>query len=710
MALEPESVLPAAAVRYVCPMHPQIVRSEPGACPICGMALEPEETTGEPDNPELHDMTRRFWVSVALTVPLMVSAMAGMAWQMPIARMLGGLPLPWLELFLATPVVLWGGAPFFQRFWTSVVRRSPNMFTLIGMGAGVAYGYSAVTTVMPGVFPLAMRGMGGFPEVYFEAAAGIITLVLLGQVLELRARSMTGTAIRSLLDLSPKTARLLRPDGVELDVPLRDVQVGDRLRVRPGEKLPVDGTVLEGASTVDESMITGEPVAVEKRPSDKVTGATVNVTGSFLMRADKVGEETLLAQIVQMVGKAQRSRAPIQRLADRVSGWFVPAVVVCAIAAFAAWFWMGPEPRLAHALVSAVGVLIIACPCALGLATPMAVMVGVGRGARTGVLVRNAAALERLEKIDTLVVDKTGTLTEGRPKVVRVKSIGGLAEDEWLRLVASLERASEHPLSGAIVAAALARGLALAAVSEFQSHPGKGVAGVVEGKHLLAGNLPYLREAGIVVPASPDAEGQTLVGISVNGELTGWIGIADPIKSTAAEAVKALKAQGIRIVMLTGDAQPAAQAVARELGIVEFEASVLPQRKLAVVRALQEQGRVVAMAGDGINDAPALAQADVGIAMATGTDVAIESAGITLLRGDLRGVVRARNLSRATMRNIRQNLFFAFIYNLVGVPVAAGLLYPAFGWLLSPVLAAAAMSFSSVSVIANALRLRTVDL
>ncbi len=709
MALEPES--PAvSAPHYVCPMHPEIVRNEPGSCPICGMSMEPQDGTDAPDNPELRDMTRRFWTSVALTAPLMAIAMVGMAWQISTQRLLGGVPIPWVELVLATPVVLWAGAPFFQRFWTSILRLSPNMFTLIGLGTGAAYGYSVIATILPGLFPAAMRGMRGYPDVYFEAASGIVTLVLLGQVLELRARSMTGAAIRALLDLSPKTARRLR-DGVEVDIPLGEVQAGDQLRVRPGERVPVDGTVIEGQSSVDESMITGEPLPAEKSAGDRVTGATVNGTGSFVMRAEKIGQETMLAQIVQLVTKAQRSRAPIQGLADRVAGWFVPLVVAFSVAAFAAWYWLGPEPKLAHALVSAVAVLIIACPCALGLATPMAVMVGVGRGARAGVLVRNAEALETLEKVDTLVVDKTGTLTEGKPKLVRVEARGDVAENQLLQLTASVERASEHPMSGAIVAGALARGLELSPVSGFQSHTGKGVAGEVGGKHVIAGNAAYLQESGVVLPeASAGTEGQSVIGVGVDGKFSGWIVVADPIKSSALSSVKGLQDQGVRIVMLTGDGPVAAKAVAQKLGIADFEANMLPQSKLQAIRSLQEKGSVVAMAGDGINDAPALAQANVGIAMGTGTDVAIESGGITLVKGDLAGILRARNLSRATMSNIRQNLFFAFFYNLVGVPIAAGVLYPMFGWVLSPVLAAAAMSFSSVSVIGNALRLRRVEI
>ncbi len=710
MALERESAGPV--VSYVCPMHPQIVRSEPGACPICGMALEPREASGEPDNSELHDMTRRFWVSAALTAPLMVLAMAGMAWQMPIERLLAGLPLPWVELVLATPVVLWAGAPFFQRFWTSLVRRSPNMFTLIGLGTGAAYGYSLVATVMPRWFPVSMRAMGGYPGVYFEASAGIVTLVLLGQVLELRARSMTGAAIRALLDLSPKTARLVQDGAADKDVPLSEVRAGDRLRVRPGEKVPVDGTLVEGESAVDESMITGEALPVQKTPGDKVTGATVNGTGSFVVRAEKVGQETLLAQIVQLVTRAQRSRAPIQGLADRVAGWFVPVVMACSVSAFGAWFWLGPEPRLAHAVVSAVAVLIIACPCALGLATPMAVMVGVGRGARAGVLVQNAEALERLEKVDTLVVDKTGTLTEGKPSVVSYSR--EFADDpELLRLAASLERASEHPLAAAIGDEAAKRGLMLSQPEKFSSVPGKGIVGVVAGRNVAVGSVALMVEIGVLEKAAVPAvsqPGATILCVAVDGKYVGTLGVADRLKPSTPAAIKGLQNDGVRVVMLTGDNRATAADIAAKLGIQEFEAEVLPEGKLDVVRKLQREGRVVAMAGDGINDAPALAQADVGIAMGTGTDVAMESGGITLVKGDLAGILRARNLSRAAMRNIRQNLFFAFVYNLVGVPIAAGVLYPVFGWLLSPVLAAAAMSFSSVSVIGNSLRLRRVEI
>jgi Cu+-exporting ATPase len=695
-------------------MHPEIVRSAPGSCPICGMALEPRTVTAAAEeNPELRDMTRRFWISLALTAPLMAIAMASMLWQMPLHGILRGAALPWLELVLATPVVLWAGLPFFQRFWTSLVNRSPNMFTLIGMGTGVAYAYSVIATLFPQIFPESLRGMSGYPDVYFEAAAAITTLVLLGQVMELRARSRTSAALRALLDLSPKTARLLAADGTEKDVPLEQIKSGDRLRVRPGEKVPVDGVILEGRSSIDESMVTGESVPVEKSPNSKVIGATVNSTGSFIMRADRVGAETLLSRIVQLVGQAQRSRAPIQRLADRVAKWFVPIVVAIAVITFIAWFFIGPQPRLAHALVNAVAVLIIACPCALGLATPMAIMVGVGRGARAGVLIKNAEALETLEKVDTLVVDKTGTLTEGKPRLVSISP--GLGDDlELLRLAASLEQASEHPLAATIVKAAVERNLKLSPPQDFTLVPGRGIRGNVDGKQVAVGNPALMVEAGAFErPDSPVLAVNQIYGaicIAVDRKFAGNIAVVDPVKPSTPEAIRALKAQGIHIVMLTGDNKIVAAEIAKKLGLEEFEAEVLPERKLEIIRKLQGQGRVVAMAGDGINDAPALAQADVGIAMGTGTDVAMESGGITLVKGDLTGIVRARNLSQATMRNIRQNLFFAFIYNAVGVPIAAGVLYPFFGLLLSPMFAAAAMSFSSVSVITNALRLRNAKL
>jgi Cu+-exporting ATPase len=717
MALEADVPIASSRTEYTCPMHPEIVRSAPGSCPICGMALEPRTVTAaaSEDNPELRDMTRRFWVSLALTVPLLAVAMAGMfGYRLRLDLNINGVPinLPWLELVLATPVVLWGGWPFFQRFWTSIVNRSPNMFTLIGMGTGVAYGYSLIATFSPRIFPESLRTMGGYPDVYFEAAAAITTLVLLGQVMELRARSRTSAAIRALLDLSPQTARLLNADGSEKDVPLDQVQPGDRLRVRPGEKIPVDGVLLEGRSSVDESMITGESVPVEKSPDSKVIGATINGTGSFVMQAERVGGETLLARIVQMVGQAQRSRAPIQRLADRVAKWFVPIVVMVAAITFVAWLAIGPQPRFAHALVNAVAVLIIACPCALGLATPMAIMVGVGRGARAGVLIKNAEALEILEKVDTIVVDKTGTLTEGKPTLVSY-SQEFESNPELLRLAASLERASEHPLASAFADAAAKRNLKLSDPQEFHSVTGKGIVGIVDGKKVAVGNQGLMVEVGALqVPGvlAGLQPGGAVLCVAVDGKYAGNLSVADRLKPSTAGAVRDLKALGVHVVMLTGDNKIVAASIAKVLGIDEFEAEILPERKLEIIRKLQGQGRVVAMAGDGINDAPALAQADVGIAMGTGTDVAMESGGITLLKGDLTGILRARKLSQATMRNIRQNLFFAFAYNAVGVPIAAGILYPFFGILLSPIFAAAAMSFSSVSVITNALRLRKAKL
>ncbi len=700
-------------------MHPEIVRSAPGACPICGMALEPRTVTaGAEENSELHDMTRRFWIGVALTAPLLAIAMGSMFWPHAFMRALDGLPLslPWIEFALSTPVVLWCGLPFFQRFWTSLVNRSPNMFTLIGLGTGVAYIYSVVATVVPRIFPESLRTMGGYPQVYFEAAAAITTLVLLGQVMELRARSRTSAAIRALLDLSPKMARLVTTDGTEKDVSLEEVRPGDQMRVRPGEKVPVDGILLEGGSAVDESMITGESIPVEKSPGSQVIGATINRAGSFIMRAECVGTETLLARIVQLVGQAQRSRAPIQRLADRVAAWFVPMVVAVAALTFVAWFLLGPQPRLAHALVNAVAVLIIACPCALGLATPMAIMVGTGRGAHAGVLIKNAEALETLEKVDTLVVDKTGTLTEGKPKLVGVSAAQPNRADEVLRLAASLEKASEHPLGAAIVNAATERGMKLSAPTDFAYAIGKGVHGTVDGKRVAIGNASLMVEVGAsarpeTASANASATGSSLA-VAIDGKYAGTLTVADPIKASTPQAVASLKRQGIRILMLTGDSRATAAAIAQQLGLEQndFEAEVLPERKSEVIRNLQQQGRVVAMAGDGINDAPALAQADVGIAMGTGTDIAMESGGITLVKGDLSGILRARKLSQATMRNIRQNLFFAFVYNAAGVPIAAGVLYPFFGLLLSPIFAAAAMSFSSVSVISNALRLRNVKL
>ena len=715
MTLEPEISVGGTRTEYTCPMHPEIVRPGPGVCPICGMALEPRAVAGQEENPELRDMTRRFWLSLLLTAPLLAAAMADMLPGMPVHRILPSGWLTWVELILATPVVLWGGWPFFDRGWASIVNRSTNMFTLIAMGTGVAYVYSLIATVFPQICPASFGDMNGAPAVYFEASAAIVTLVLLGQVLELRARGRTGAAIRALLDLSPKTARILR-EGREEDIPLDQIQTGDRLRVRPGEKVPVDGIVIEGTSSIDESMITGESLPVEKSDGSRVIGATVNGTGSFVMLAEHVGSETLLAQIVQMVSQAQRSRAPIQRLADRVAGWFVPAVIGVAVVTFITWGFFGPQPRLAHALVNAVAVLIIACPCALGLATPMAIMVGTGRGAHAGVLIKNAEALEILEKVDTLVVDKTGTLTEGKPTVESVTAVAGFDESKIVRLAASLEQASEHSLASAIIRAAKQNGISLVSPTEFRSVSGGGVIGKVDGETVLVGNEKFLSENGVsvgVLAAKADegrGEGQTTIFVAIGARPAGVIGIADPIKPTTPKALQELKSAGLRIVMLTGDSRGTAEVVARKLGIDEFEADVLPGNKAEVVGRLQERGRIVAMAGDGINDAPALAQADVGIAMGTGTDVAMESGGVTLVKGDLTGMVRARKLSQATMRNIRQNLFFAFIYNLVGVPVAAGVLYPATGALLSPMIAALAMSFSSVSVIANALRLRRLRL
>ncbi len=721
MALDPESpALPASKTEYTCPMHPEILRSEPGSCPICGMALEPRTVTVEEENPELRDMTRRFWISLALTAPLLAIAMGSMLSPHTFMASPWNWGLPWLELLLSTPVVLWGGWPFFQRGWASVVNRSTNMFTLIAMGTGVAYLFSVVATLFPRIFPASFRSMGDRPDVYFEAAAAIVTLVLLGQVLELRARSRTSSAIRALLDLSPKMARVMSEDGSERDIPLEQVKPGDRLRVRPGEKIPVDGVVLDGSSVVDESMITGESVPVEKTATSRVIGATVNGNGSLVMRAERVGSETMLAQIVQMVSQAQRTRAPIQRLADKVAGWFVPAVIAIAVVTFIAWVSFGPEPRFAHAIVNAVAVLIIACPCALGLATPMAIMVGTGRGAHAGVLIKNAEALETLEKVDTIVFDKTGTLTEGKPKVVAfstTETLPGISGNEILRLAATLERASEHPLGAAIVAKANELKLILREPVDFQAIPGQGVRGMVEGvagKSVAVGNSALMRAVGAFEnnTANPVLEvaGSTVIYVAVDGRYAGNIAVADPLKASTPNALRQLKAQGIRLVMLTGDNQVTAQEIARSLEIADFKAEVLPAQKAEIVKSLQNEGRVVAMAGDGINDAPALAQAHIGIAMGTGTDIAMESGGITLLKGDLEGILRARKLSQATMRNIRQNLFFAFLYNSIGVPIAAGVLYPVFGLLLSPILAAAAMSFSSVSVITNSLRLRKVNL
>jgi Cu+-exporting ATPase len=710
--------------RWTCPMDPEIVRDEPGSCPICGMALEPMEIAEEDEkSPELAEMSRRFWLSLVLTLPVFVLAMTEMFEGNPLSARFSPRTLAWAQLVLATPVVLWGGWPFFVRGWASVRNRRLNMFTLIALGTGTAWIYSVVATCLPQVFPASFRGVDGRVAVYFEASAVIVTLVLLGQVLELRARSQTGAAIRSLLGLAPKTARRLNDDGSEEDVPLESVQVGDRLRVRPGEKVPVDGLVLEGRSAVDESMITGEPMPVAKEADDPVTGATVNGTGSIVIRAERVGSETLLARIVQMVAEAQRSRAPIQRLVDVVAGYFVPAVIAAAILSFVAWAAYGPEPRMAHALINAVAVLIIACPCALGLATPMSIMVATGKGATMGVLFRNAETIERFRDVDTIVIDKTGTLTEGKPKLVRVvvateanEDGDGDREDEVLRLAASLERGSEHPLAQAIASGARERDLELAETTDFDSRTGRGLVGRIADREVAVGNRKLMQELEVDVDVwvetadSMRAEAQTVMFLAVDGRLAGLLGVADPIKESTAEAVAGLHAEGLRVVVLTGDNETTARAVARQLDLDEVIADVLPDEKAEVVRKLQAEGRVVAMAGDGVNDAPALAQADVGVAMGTGTDVAMESAGVTLVQGDLRGILRARRLSRLTMRNIRQNLFFAFVYNGLGVPLAAGALYPAFGLLLSPMIAAAAMSASSVSVIGNALRLRRLEL
>jgi P-type Cu+ transporter len=771
MALEPEDALPKPDVtEYFCPMHPEVVRSEPGVCPKCGMALEARTVAAKEENPELDDMTRRFWIGVALAVPVFVMAMTldmgpgdtgmgDMAMGI-VPQMISLAHVQMVEFLLATPVVLWCGWPFFQRGWASIVNWHLNMFTLIMLGVGVAWSYSVVGTFLPDIFPAVLRREDGTLPIYFEAAAMITVLVLLGQVLELRARSRTNTAIKLLLGLAPKTARIVRGDAqgkiiAEEDIPLAQVKVGDVLRVRPGEKIPVDGLVVEGSSAVDESMVTGEPIPVEKTAGERLIGATINGTGGLLMRAEKVGAQTLLAQIVRMVSEAQRSRAPIQRLADTVSGYFVPIVVSVALLAFGVWMMFGPEPRFAHAIVAAVSVLIIACPCALGLATPISIMVGTGRGATAGVLIKNAEALEIMEKVDTLVTDKTGTLTEGKPKLVTVFAVAGfnlspiptpalplkgresggsggilsplqggswrgdganVDESELLRLCASLERASEHPLADAIVRGAVERGLTLAEVKEFQSASGKGITGLVAGRKVSIGNQKLFVELNIEISAllqradALRAEGQTVMFVAVDDKPAGLLGVADPIKESTLEAVRALQAAGLELVMLTGDSQATADVVAKKLGIKRVVAEVLPEQKAAIIKQLQAEGRIVAMAGDGINDAPALAQAQVGIAMGTGTDVAMQSAGVTLIKGDLNGIVRARRLSQATMRNIRQNLFFAFVYNSFGVPVAAGLLYPFFGLLLSPIIAAGAMSFSSVSVITNALRLSRVKL
>ncbi|KAF0191468.1 MAG: cation transporting ATPase [Gammaproteobacteria bacterium] len=718
MALEPASAPVAAAgkTEYVCPMHPEVVQDHPGNCPKCGMTLEPRTVTAAEDTRELDAMTRRFWASTALAIPIFFSATMAEFRPETIAALMDPHYRQWLEMALATPVVWWGGWIFFTRGWQSLRTRNLNMFTLIALGVGVAWTYSVVAAVFPGVFPRSVFNEMGVVPVYFEAAAVITALVLLGQVLELRARSQTNAAIKLLLGLAPKTARIVRDNGAEEDIPLEHVQPGDTLRVRPGEKIPVDGTVTEGASHVDESMVTGEPVPVSKSAGERLIGATVNGTGSLLMKAEKVGADTLLAQIVKMVAEAQRSRAPIQKLVDIVSGYFVPAVVLVAVITMIVWGLWGPEPRLAHAVINAVAVLIIACPCALGLATPMSIMVGTGKGAMAGVLIKNAEALEIMRKVDTLVIDKTGTLTEGKPKLVAVIPVNDFNEQDALWLAASLEQGSEHPLAEAIVRGARDKKVELAKAADFQSVTGQGVTGKVDNRAVALGNIKLFEGLGIDAGDLPQradamrAEGQTVMFLAIDGKAAGLIGVADPIKESTPEAIRNLHEEGIKIVMLTGDSRKTAEAVAAKLGIDEIQAEVLPDQKVAVVKQLQAEGRVVAMAGDGINDAPALAQAHVGIAMGTGTDVAMESAGVTLVKGDLRGIVRARRLSRMTMRNIRQNLFFAFIYNTLGVPVAAGVLYPYFGWLLSPMIAAAAMSFSSVSVVMNALRLRRAPL
>lgn len=718
MALEPLSPLPQTRTEYSCPMHPEVVQENPGSCPKCGMALESTVITlAEEENPEYDDMWKRFVFSALFSIPLVIIAMRGM---LPGGQIIDSMAsvrtLGWIELLLSTPVILWAGWPFFVRGVQSIINKSLNMFTLIGLGVSMAYGYSLIAVLLPGIFPAGMRGPDGAVGVYFEAAAVIVTLILLGQVMELRARSQTGAAIKALLGLSPKTARKINADGSEEDIPLEQVKSGDRLRIRPGEKIPVDGVVIEGASSIDESMISGEPIPVAKQAGDKLIGATVNATGSLMMQAEKVGSDTLLAQIVQMVADAQRSRAPIQRLADQVAGYFVPIVIVIALLAFVVWFLVGPEPRLAYALIAAVSVLIIACPCALGLATPMSIMVATGKGAGLGVLFKNAEAIETLRKITTLVVDKTGTLTLGAPKLTSVIPAENIDEQRLLLLVASLEKGSEHPLAAALVEGALERGLTLLDAQDFESHTGKGVSGQVDGVEVLVGNAKLLSDhsiaPGFLATQAEElrSEGQTVMLVAVAGRMAGLLAVSDPIKETTPAAIKQLHAEGLKIVMLTGDNRATAEAVGKKLGIDEIVAEVLPDEKAAVVKKFQAAGELVAMAGDGINDAPALAQAEVGIAMGTGTDVAMESAGVTLVKGDLTGIIRARKLSRATMANIRQNLFFAFVYNSLGVPLAAGVLYPAFGLLLSPVFAAAAMSLSSVSVISNALRLRSVKI
>ncbi len=713
MALEPVSP-PAGKTEWTCPMHPEIIRDSPGSCPICGMALEPRTMVAEEESPELIDMTRRFRVGVILTIPLIFIAMSNYIPGVSLKTLLSHELLKWIELLIATPVILWAGWPFFVRFWQSIISRNLNMFTLIGLGVGVAYIYSVVASLFPGIFPASFK-KDGEVGVYFEAAAVIVTLVLLGQVLELKARSKTGAAIKMLLGLAPKAARRIK-DGIEEDIPLEHVKIGDLLRVRPGEKIPVDGIVIEGTSSVDESMVTGEPIPVEKQKGDRVVGATVNGTGMLIIKAEKVGADTLLSQIVRMVAEAQRSRAPIQKLADIVAAYFVQIVVAVAVLTFIIWAWLGPEPRMAHALINAVAVLIIACPCALGLATPMSIMVAMGKGALAGVLFKNAEAIEVMKKVDTLVIDKTGTLTVGKPRLMKIVPYQGFNEDRILYLSASLERGSEHPLAEAIVRAAEERVIKLNEIKDFSSITGKGVMGRIDGHEVALGNKKLLDDMGIdpaeVLTKADEmrADGETVMFVTVDGKVTGLLGVADPIKESTPEAIDALHKEGIRIVMLTGDNRITAEAVARKLNIDEVIAEVLPHQKSEIVKRLQDEGRIVAMAGDGINDAPALAQAHVGIAMGTGTDVAMESAGVTLIKGDLRGIVRARRLSRATMRNIKQNLFWAFIYNTLGVPIAAGVLYPFSGILLSPVFAAAAMSFSSVSVVGNALRLRRVKI
>ena len=717
MALEPEIPVTVSTVEYTCPMHPEIVQPEPDSCPLCGMVLEPRAVTVEEEaNPELVDMSRRFWLSAALTAPILVMTMWEMFAGAPIVGTLAGNVGNWIQLLLATPVVIWAGKPFFQRGYASILRRSLNMFTLIALGTGVAYSYSIIATLFPMIFPETFRGPEGTVAIYFEAAAVITTLVLLGQILELRARAQTGSAIKSLLNLAPSNARLLRADGTEEDVPLNQVKVGDRLRIRPGEKIPVDGIVIEGSSSVDESMVTGEPIPVAKEVGNPVTGATINGTGTFIMEAQKVGSETILAKIVALVSEAQRSRAPIQRLADVVASYFVPTVIFISICTFIIWAVVGPKPALAHALVNAVAVLIIACPCALGLATPMSIMVGIGKGATAGVLIKNATVLETMERVDTLVVDKTGTLTEGKPGVTSIVPVGNYKNEELLSLAASLEQGSEHPLAEAIVTAAADRGLNLKPVEDFQSHTGKGIVGRIDGQKIAVGNRALFLDHNIEMDDVDRMaqtyldRGETVILIAIDDRLAGLLSVSDAVKDTTPDAIRLLHEEGIRIVMLTGDNETTAQAVARELGIDDVIAQVLPDKKSAIIEDLQGKGKFVAMAGDGINDAPALARANIGIAMGTGTDVAIESAGITLLKGDLLGILKARRLSKATMRNIRQNLFWAFGYNSLGVPIAAGILYPVFGLLLSPIIAAAAMSFSSVSVIGNALRLRGIRL